>query len=515
MKPFRVALAAFAFAGLAQAAPPAPSVTASTSNIKELSFSWQSIPQATRFELWFRATPGSSWVKYTESPAQSTSVQINVSVHLLDWRAARYHMKACDASGCSTSNEVGVTGEALTAIGYLKPNAANTHRWFGHAVGLSADGRTLAVLTGELIGPRTDSAAIHVYRKLTSTSGWRREARLLPSAVQGGTSQPYVGNPLALSANGNVLAVGLFAEDALGPRTPEDTGAVYLFRRTGSTWRLAQKLLGALRYQDHFGMTLDLSDDGHTLIATHNTQEGRSESGTLEIYRDADDSSDQFVHEHTLLVPQHHTGERGFCVAASLSGDGGTLLRTCRELASQRNVVQVFNAPGWTQSARIEAGDNSGIDSTYDGRRFVVQAGGPGVVFDLTAAGWALAPGFVHSAPGGQRNRTMISGDGKIIAGGVWTSNFAGLGPVYPPYSYDNVGTGSVQIYEYKANRWTMRRVIKPGSANPQLFGHAVSLGDNGRILAVGAPHDPSAATGIDGDRDDASAAERGAVWLY
>jgi hypothetical protein len=42
-----------------------------------------------------------------------------------------------------------------------------------------------------------------------------------------------------------------------------------------------------------------------------------------------------------------------------------------------------------------------------------------------------------------------------------------------------------------------------------------VALGDNGRVLAVGAPFDPSAATGIDGDRDDASAPERGAVWMY
>ena len=43
----------------------------------------------------------------------------------------------------------------------------------------------------------------------------------------------------------------------------------------------------------------------------------------------------------------------------------------------------------------------------------------------------------------------------------------------------------------------------------------AVALGLNGKILAVGAPFDPSAATGIDGDRDDASMPERGAVWLY
>ena len=45
--------------------------------------------------------------------------------------------------------------------------------------------------------------------------------------------------------------------------------------------------------------------------------------------------------------------------------------------------------------------------------------------------------------------------------------------------------------------------------------GHAVVLGANGTVLAVGAPYDSSAATGIDGERDDDSAPQRGAVWLY
>jgi len=41
------------------------------------------------------------------------------------------------------------------------------------------------------------------------------------------------------------------------------------------------------------------------------------------------------------------------------------------------------------------------------------------------------------------------------------------------------------------------------------------SQGDSGRVLAVGAPFDASAATGIDGDRDDASMPERVAVRIY
>jgi hypothetical protein len=42
-----------------------------------------------------------------------------------------------------------------------------------------------------------------------------------------------------------------------------------------------------------------------------------------------------------------------------------------------------------------------------------------------------------------------------------------------------------------------------------------VALDNNGRAPAVGAPYDASKATGIDGDREDASVPDRGAVWLY
>src|SRR5262245_55600130 len=102
-------------ATIAHAAPAAPAITVGASNIKELQFDWSPVPQANTYELWFRANSGASWVKYAETPAQRPRFRIGVSVHLLDWRVARYRVKACNPSGCSTSNEVGVDGLARDA----------------------------------------------------------------------------------------------------------------------------------------------------------------------------------------------------------------------------------------------------------------------------------------------------------------------------------------------------------------------------------------------------------------
>ena len=172
------------------------------------------------YELWFRANPGAQWVYYARTPAQRPLFRIGTSVHLLDWRLARYFVKACNSGGCSQSNEVGVDGEQLAAMGYIKPRAPTGPLFFGTSIALSADGKTLAVLTAENLGGRDRSAAVHVYRKTTSTSGWRREARLWPTTVQANTVTFFSGDSIALSGDGNLLVLGNWLESVPGRHSP-------------------------------------------------------------------------------------------------------------------------------------------------------------------------------------------------------------------------------------------------------------------------------------------------------
>ena len=76
-------------------------------------------------------------------------------------------------------------------------------------------------------------------------------------------------------------------------------------------------------------------------------------------------------------------------------------------------------------------------------------------------------------------------------------------------------GSGLVTVYHHTPGGWRLRSQLKPNNSAIQGFGQSVSLGDNGRLLVVGAPFEPSNARGIDGDQTDTSAPERGAVWLY
>ncbi len=504
-----------AFPSVALAAPPAPRITVEAGDIKQLRFEWPSVPGATRYELWFKANDATPWVEYTEKPAPRTSLAVSVSVHLLEWPQARYQLKACNSTGCSTSNTVRVNhDEKLVAMGYLKANTASS-RAFGGVVSLSADGKTLAVLASDAIGSSQVAAVVYVYRN--SGSGWRYEAALNGDAPVLGGGGGYLGDPLAVSGDGNLIALGVPFEPDMGPGY--HAGIVYLFRRAGGRWQLAQRLTGNGYGFDYFGYGVHLDDAGRTLAVTHNQRSAEDEEiGTIEIYRDAaNDSSEQFVHQTTLPVP-FVNGVEADCHAIALSGDGQTLLRGCQTGENYLDrILQVMKAPGWTWNATVQGGDSRGYDISYDGKVILVQDEGRARVLRLGASGWVeearltIFGGFFNSGHRG----VALSRDGRFAALGAISDEAAGLGPVFPPYQPGGIETGAVILHERRSTGWVIRRLVKPGSAQLQSAGHSVALGDNGRVMAIGAPQEASAATGINGDREDESIWGRGAVWLY
>jgi len=523
MKSFVVALACL-LPSLALAAPPAaPTLSVAASNIRQLEFRWDSVPGVARYELWFLPGPGAAWVKYAEQPAQrATLFRVGVSVHLLDWRAARYYVNACNPSGCTPSNEVGVDGEQLAAIGFVKPQSPRSNRHFGSNVAVSADGLTFATMSSESIGTKTFSPTLHVFRRNTLSSGWHREARLVPSVVESWwTGLPGI-DSVAISGDGNlaILSTGEHHD------SQDYQGAVYLFRRSGTTWTESQKLTLDVP-DDEFGYVVKLDEAGRTIAVMHGQRPDRglatAPRGTIEIYRDAEnDGIDQFVWSATVPVPPNPYGSPDIlaCYQLAMSGDGRSLLRSCRWEEWGEGFTQVLSAPSWSESARLDSGLIYGAELSHDGSTAVVQNWATAQVWKLGTAGWeseGQLNGAINFNTGRDHRRIALSRDGKILALGVESEYTAGVGPLYPPYvaGPNNKGTGSVAIFQRKPSGWTLRRLVKPGSTNVGFFGNSVALGDNGRLLIVGAPVDPSAATGIDGDRTDASSPERGAVWIY
>ena len=63
---------------------------------------------------------------------------------------------------------------------------------------------------------------------------------------------------------------------------------------------------------------------------------------------------------------------------------------------------------------------------------------------------------------------------------------------------------------------WTQKDYVKASNTDAiDVFGQSVALSGDGNTLAVGADHEDSAATGVNGDQADNSASDAGAVYVF
>jgi hypothetical protein len=168
---------------------------------------------------------------------------------------------------------------------YVKASNAEASDNFGESVALSGDGNTLAVgapaegsgTTGINSTPNEsafEAGAVYVYTRIAST--WSQQAYVKASNTE---SINEFGTSVALSGDGNALAVGAQLESGSGAGIGSGTGpssvqspstrfagAAYFYTRATGTWsqRAYVKASNTGAF-DFFGDSVALSSDGNTL----------------------------------------------------------------------------------------------------------------------------------------------------------------------------------------------------------------------------------------------------------
>jgi len=108
------------------------------------------------------------------------------------------------------------------------------------------------------------SGAVYVF--VRPASSWSQQAYLKASNTG---ADDLLGQSLALSQDGNTLAVGAPFEDSAGAPsddTASGSGAVYVFVRSGVTWSQQAYLKATASFAgDAFGTSVALAADGNTL----------------------------------------------------------------------------------------------------------------------------------------------------------------------------------------------------------------------------------------------------------
>src|SRR5688500_13969297 len=190
-------------------------------------------------------------------------------------------------------------GDSWMQQAYLKPSNPQTGAKFGHSVALSGDGNTLAVsayweasnATG-INGNQKDESipqagAVYVFTRQGAT--WRQQAYIKASNTgEAGTADTFAegdqfGWSLALSRDGNSIAVGAIAEDSAAAgingnqrdNSAQSAGAAYVFARTGNAWsQQAYVKPTNLDAGDMFGYSVSLNADGNVLAVGSFDEDG-------------------------------------------------------------------------------------------------------------------------------------------------------------------------------------------------------------------------------------------------
>ena len=117
---------------------------------------------------------------------------------------------------------------------------------FGNAVDF--DGKSLIVGAYSANAPKGDSGAAYVFAR--QGDRWIQQAKLV---ADDGDSFDWFGSSVAI--NGDLAVVGAIREDGKGINS--DSGAVYVFRKSGESWRQEAKVIGlSTREKHNFGHTV-------------------------------------------------------------------------------------------------------------------------------------------------------------------------------------------------------------------------------------------------------------------
>lgn len=296
----------------------------------------------------------------------------------------------------------------------------------GTSVAVSTDGNT--VVSGGP-GDNNNSGAVWVF--IRNSSGWSQMGNKLTGTGASGAAQQ--GTSVALSADGNTLAVGGVADDNFA-------GALWAYERLDNQWaQIGDKVVGAGAIgKARQGASIGLSADGK-MMAWGGYQDN-NRLGAVWVYLRNECIWNQ---QGGKLVGTGGSAQAWQGYSVALSADGKTLLSGgCNDnnLAGA-TWVYTSNGSSWTQQARLVG----------------------------TLSGTSARQGYSAS----------LSADGNTVMSGAFG---------------DDSNKGSVWIFKKTGGTWTQQgaKMRGTGANGPAKQGTSVSVSANGSTAIVGGPTDNS-----------------------
>jgi FG-GAP repeat len=406
---------------------------------------------------------------------------------------------------------------AVTQQAYIKAASPGETANFGSSVALSRDGNTMAVAAyyessaAKGINGNQDDRSIPeagaVYIFVRNGNAWSQQAYIKASNTgNAAVGDAYAegdqfGYSMALSADGNTLAVGAIGEDsnATGVNGNQDdnsanqAGAAYVFTRTGSTWSQQAYIKSTMtRANVLFGYSIGISGNGDTLaVAEYDADRGK---GALYVLTR---SGGAWTHQARIQAENAEIQDSlGYSLA--LSEDGNTL------------------ASGAADEDCLKPGINpAGCENDQESN----QSSGAAYVFVRNGTTWTQQVFLKASNPGKEDwfgVRIAISGDGNTVAVGAQNEDSAAKGINGKQDDDSAPEAGAVYLFTRAGTTWTQHSYVKASNTHAgDEFGSSIALTRDGRTLLVGARGEDGGARGVNGNQADGSVRDAGAAYLF
>jgi len=208
------------------------------------------------------------------------------------------------------------SGSTWTQQAKIVSSDAEANDWFGYTVSINSNG-TYALVSaiqenGGAGNPILGSGAAYVFSRSGST--WTQQAKLTASDAQ---ASDYLGYSSQISGDGTYAIVGARFEDGGAGNPLSQSGAAYIFVRSGSTWT-EQAILRASNASanKYFGQSVSINSDGSTVIIGSPPGGGQ---GTAYIFtRSGSTWTEKAIITGSDLTP----GQTEFGYSVSINGDG-------------------------------------------------------------------------------------------------------------------------------------------------------------------------------------------------
>jgi len=393
----------------------------------------------------------------------------------------------------SSNNQVARAVTTISQLG-LDINGVSAGEQSGWAVAMSADGNRIIISARANSDIANLAGQVRVYTWNGTT--WTQTGQ----EINGDVISDEIGHSVAMSADGNRIAIGARFKDSNGN---DAGGHVRVYTWNGTTWTRTGSDMNGEATGDHSGTSVAMSADGNRIAIGAPLNDGNgADSGHVRVYTW---NGTAWTKAGSDIDGEATNDNSGNSVAMSADGNRvviGAKFNDGNGANSGHARVYTWNGTAWTKAGSDIDGeatnDNSGysVAMSADGNRIAIGAifnngrannAGHVRVYTWNGTAWTKAGSDIdgEAAFDYLGYSVAMSADGNRIAIGAPLTDAGGD------------MAGSVRVHTWNGTAWAQTGANVNGKAADETAGFSVAMSANGTRIAIGAPLDDGISAGI------------------